>query len=269
MTTERDRLLDRRDVVARDIEELAQQVTDGEIDEATASQMMEAYRIELEALDQQLAATPTPSPTTPADPDQAAVEAGQVKTRSPRRILVGSLILIAALSAAVAFAARDTTPEEVTSAAPGGLAVDPASVSNEEMEAVVAANPEINAMRMALADRYFAAQEYGASLDHYLFIAENNPTPPEESKALARVGWTAYVTGLPEAAEQYVLSSLEVDPTNSEATLFLGFITLYGLEDAEAAIPQLEAALSIPGLPPDILSQVEQALVEARQGGTP
>ncbi len=267
MTTERQRISERREVVARDIEELGQQVSDGEVDEAVAEEMLRAYRSELAALDRELAEMPEEAKTVVVE---KTVPVSGPKTRSPRRVLVGSVILIVALSAAIAFAARDTSePEPAASAAPGGLTVDPASVSNEELEAVVAANPEINAMRMALADRYFAAEDYGSALDHYLFIAENDPTPAEESKSLARVGWMAYSTGLPEAAEQYVLSSLDVDPTNSEATLFLGFITLYGLEDAEAAIPRLEAALSIPGLPPNLLSQVEQALVEAREGVNP
>ncbi|MDH3307962.1 MAG: hypothetical protein OEO77_10640 [Acidimicrobiia bacterium] len=266
MTTEWRRLVERRDVVARDIEELAEQVVEGEVDADSAEDLLVAYRQELDSLNAELKDMPGEAKT----PASVASPLAQPKTRSPRRVLVGALILIIALSAAIAFAARDTTAEpELASSSPGALTVDPSSVSNEEMEAVVAANPNINAMRMALADRYFAAEEYGAALDHYLYIADNNPTPAEESKALARVGWTAYVTGLPEAAEQYVLSSLEVDPTNSEATLFLGFITLYGLEDAEAAIPQLEEALSIPGLPPDLLAQVEQALVDARQGVAP
>jgi tetratricopeptide (TPR) repeat protein len=149
------------------------------------------------------------------------------------------------------------------------LTVDPASVSSEELEAVVAANPNINGMRMALADRYFAAEDYGSALDHYLYIAENNPTADEESKVLARIGWMAYITDQPEAAEDYVLASLRIDPTNAEATLYLGFITLYGLGDAEGAIPQLEAALELPNLSPSVVSQVEAALEEARQGGTP
>lgn len=265
MTTERQRISERREVVARDIEELGQQVSDGEVDEAVAEEMLRAYRSELAALDGELADMPEEVESVV---DEAVPVTGP-KTRSPRRVLVGSVILIVALSAAIAFAARDTTQPEVASAAPGALTVDPASVSNEELEAVVAANPGINAMRMALADRYFAAEDYGSALDHYLFIAENDPTPAEESKSLARVGWMAYSTGLPEAAEQYVLSSLDIDPTNAEATLFLGFITLYGLEDAEAAIPRLEAALAIPGLPPNLLSQVEEALVDAREGINP
>jgi len=114
-----------------------------------------------------------------------------------------------------------------------------------------------------------SAEEYGSALDHYLYIAENNPTADEESKVLARIGWMAYITDQPEAAEDYVLASLRVDPANAEATLYLGFITMYGLGDVEGAIPQLEAALELPNLSPSVVSQVEAALEEARQGGTP
>lgn len=270
MISERSRLVQRRDVVRRDLEELAQQVADGEIDEATAAELNSSYARELEVLEAALKDLPEDLPEP--EPERAPVAVKRVsqqatKARSPRRVVIGSLIIVVALSAAIAFAARDATPDEPVAASPGGLTVDPTSVSNEQLEAVVAANPDVNAMRMALADRYFAAEDYGSALDHYLYIAENNPTPPEESKALARIGWMAYGTGLPEAAVEYVESSLAVDPTNDEATLFLGFILLYGVGDAQAAIPHLEEALQIPGLSADIVSQIQEALEDARAGG--
>lgn len=274
MTTERRRLIERRHLVVKDIEELALQVSEGEIDDVTYGALLGTYQNELDSLDAAIGELPEPAPEPkakkgPTAEPAPAEDAPTAPRRSPRRVLVGSIVLIAALSAAIAFAARDTSPEDTApvAASPGGLTVDPATVSNEELEAVVAANPDINAMREALADRYFAAEEYGSALDHYLYIAGNDPTPPEESRAFARLGWMAYATGLPEAAEEYVLSSLDVDPTNTEATLFLGFITLYGLEDAEKAIPQLEAALAIPDLREDIVSQVEAALEDARSRG--
>ena len=157
--------------------------------------------------------------------------------------------------------------DEPPSAAPGGLTVDPNSVSNDQLEDVVAQNPDINAMRMALADRYFEEENFSQALDHYLYIAENNPTPAEEGRALSRIGWMAYTTGQPETAEQYLQTSLTVDPTNAESKLFLGFVLLYGLEDAEAAIPWLEEVAEVPDLPPTLLAQVQDALDDARSGG--
>ncbi len=79
----------------------------------------------------------------------------------------------------------------------------------------------------------------------------------------------AYITDQAEAADQYLELALEANPNNSEAILYRGFVTLYGLEDPEAAIPQLEAALRLDNISDNVVSQIEQALADARSGGTP
>lgn len=259
MTTERDRLVERRDLVRRDLLELAAQQQAGEVGSATAERLRQRYGSELDALDAAIA--DLPAVTGEVHQEEQPEPVG----RSPWRMLVGSAIVIGALALIVALAVRETGSSDAGS--PGGLTVDPASVSNEEMEAVVAANPGVNGMRIALADRYFDAEDYGAALDHYLIVAQNDPTADEEAKALARVGWIAYRTNLPEAARDYVVASLEVDPTNAEAKLYIGFIHLYGLGDPDTAIPQLEAALEIPNLSANVILQIEDALDEARSGG--
>ncbi len=190
--------------------------------------------------------------------------------RSPVAIVLTALVIIGALTVAIIFAARDSTPDESGPVAgPGELSMDPGSVSNEQLEAVVAANPDIIGMRMALADRYFAGEEFGSALGHYLHIAENATDPADEARALARVGWMAFRTGLAQEAERYLVLSLDAAPGNSDAVLFRGYVTFYGLGDAEAAIPQLEAALDLPDLSPPERVQLETALEEARSGGTP
>lgn len=268
MTSERSRLTERREVVRRDLMELAVQQETGEMKPETAERLRRTYESEFDALSSAIAELPE----DPSEPFSSGRVAPEHETpRTSWRKVVGSVVIIGGLVAALALAANNAGSDgaQPIASSPGDLTVDPASVSNEEMEAVVAANPGINGMRMALADRYFAAEEYGDALDHYLIIAENDPTPDEESKALARIAWIAYRTGLAEAAEQYARSSLDVDPDNAEATLYLGFITLYGLEDAEAAIPQLEAALEIPNLSANVISQIEDALEDARGGSQP
>ncbi|MFC2177068.1 tetratricopeptide repeat protein [Actinomycetota bacterium] len=268
MSSERQRLVDRQNLVERDIEELAEQIAEGEVDETTGGQLMAGYEKELASINAALTELPKNERKPAAKamvttPDKEAPSEG----RSVRRIVVGSLVVIVALSGAIFFAARDTTPDDPgmsATAGPGDLTVDPDSVSNEQLEAVVAANPGIPAMRMALADRYFVTDQFPQALDHYLIVVDSNPTPEEETVVLARIGWIAHATGLPEAAEEYVMQSLAIDPNNSEAQLFLGFITFYGLDDPARAIPQFEAALQIDGLPAASVSQVEQALEEAR-----
>jgi tetratricopeptide (TPR) repeat protein len=266
VTSERSRLTERRDVVRRDLLELAAQRETGEVASDTAERLQRTYESELDALDSALAQL-AESIYEPSSSQQS-----ESKKESPRtswRTVTGSIVIIGGIAAVLAMAANNAENTQPVSASSGDLTVDPSSVSNEEMESVVAANPGINGMRMALADRYFAAEEYGAALDHYLIIAENDPTTDEESKALARLAWIAYQTGLDDAAEEFARSSLDVDPNNAEAKLYIGFITLYGLGDAEAAIPQLEAALEIPNLSAGAISQIEQALDEARGGGSP
>jgi tetratricopeptide (TPR) repeat protein len=269
VTSERDRLLERRDLVRRDLLELTEQQEIGEVAVDTAERLRRTYESELETLDSALGQLPDPATdrSTALDP-----EGEEEPARPPSwRKVAGSVLVIGALVTAILVAAQNVSSEadQAIGMSPGQLTVDPASVSNEELEAVVAANPNINGMRMALADRYFAAEEYGKALDHYLIIAENQPTPSEEGKVLARIGWIAYRTGLPESAEQYVSRSLAVDPANAEARLYIGFITFYGLGDTETAIPQLEAALEIPNLSSNVISQIEAALDEARAGATP
>lgn len=268
MSSETERLEERRDLVRRDLAELAVQTETGEIDPDTAERLRRTYESELDELDTAVGRLPEerpdPSDDAPSDPELEP-------PRPARRRVVGSIVIIAALAGAVAAAAVSTERDSggPLGASPGELTVDPASVSNEELEAVVAANPTVIGMRMALADRYFAAEEYASALDHYLVVAESATIPTDEGKALARIGWIAYRTGLAEAADQYVRSSLEVDPNNAEAMLYMGFITFYGLGDAEAAIPLLEAALEIPNLSANVISQIEDALAEARAGGSP
>ncbi len=266
--TDRKHLEERREIAIRDLTELAEQVEAGEIDEATADTLRANYQSEVDAVEAEIGALPASSKKKAAE---AITQPAGPQTRSTRRAVIGSVLVIAALSVAIFLAAGEIDSSPATtasgSAAPGALTVDPDTVSNEQLEEVVAQNPTINAMRMSLADRYFEEENYGKALDHYLTIAENNPTPAEEGRALTRIGWMAYTTGQPEAAEQYLQTSLTVDPTNDETKLFLGFVLLYGLEDPDGALPWLEEVAEIPELPPSIVSQVEAAIAEARNGG--
>lgn len=277
MTTERTELVERRELVKRDLEELGTQVEEGEVTAATAERLRSAYLAELDSLDHAIRDLPAPEAASARERRPEARSKGNGEDgpsaggRSPKAIIVGSLVIVAILSVVIAFAARDSSPREQEGAevGTGELTIDPDSVSNEQLEEVVAANPGIIGMRMALADRYFDAEEYGSALDHYLHIADNATDPTDESKALARIGWMAYITGLPQEADRYVAASLRVDPANAEGVLYRGFVTLYGLGDAAAAIPELESALQLSNLSANVVSQIETALDEAREATTP
>jgi len=253
----RARLTERRDLIARDIQELADQVDAGEIDEATAQELRARYEQDLAEAEAQLNELPTESSTT----EEATVEEPQ-QGRSTKRILVGAGILVAAFTVVLVLviSSTQTSPPASNAASP----INPSSAELQQMEAAVAANPDIIEMRIALADQYFEANDFSNALNQYLAVLDKDPTDAEASHTLGRVGWLAYVTGQNEAAVQYIDQALKRDPTNLEATLFLGIVDLYGLEDPESAIPLLEKVLAEPSLPPQLRADIETALEEAK-----
>lgn len=277
MSSEYQRLIDRRDLVERDIEELSEQIAEGEVDETTGSQLMEGYQHELSAVTAALAKLPKPSKAKPGPapkpktrPAAKAKQAGglePVTGRSVQRVVVGSVLVATAVVVAVFLVARSTTPDDPggsATAGPGDLTVDPNAVTNEQLEAVVAENPGIPAMRLALANRYFRAGEFPQAMDHYRVVADSDPAPADETLILARMGWIEHNIGLHDVAAEHVAESLAIDPANLEAQLYQGFITLNGLNDPAQAIPQLELALQIPGLSESVIADLERAIEDAR-----
>ncbi len=255
----RARLTERRDLIARDIEELADQVDSGEIDEETATRLRAAYEEDLAEAEAHLQELPAASEIAT---DYQADEADETTGVSKKRILWGAGILVAAFTVVlVVLVSSAQTPSSTGAAAP---AIDPSTATFEQMEAAVAANPNIIGMRIALADQYFETNDFSNALNHYLTVLDQSPSDDEASHVLGRVGWLAYVTGQSDAAIQYIDQALERDPSNLEATLFLGIVDLYGLEDPESAIPLLEQVLAEPNLPEQLRTDVESALQEAK-----
>ncbi len=253
----RARLTERRDLIARDIQELADQVDVGEIDEATAQELRARYEQDLAEAEAQL----NELPTEPSATEETPVEAPE-QGRSTKRILVGAGILVAAFTVVLVLVISSTqTAPPISGAAPLTNSSNP---EIQQMEAAVAANPDIIEMRIALADQYFEANDFSNALNQYLAVLDKDPTDAEASHTLGRVGWLAYVTGQNEAAVQYIDQALKRDHTNLEATLFLGIVDLYGLEDPESAIPLLEQVLAEPNLPSQLRADIEKALEEAK-----
>lgn len=249
---DRQRLEERRSHGLRDLDELAGQVAAGEVDEGAADVLRAGYLAELGAIEQALQAS------TPVPPGEE---------RSSRRALMGALILIGAFTLMIVFASnalrQDSQPAESADVGSAGP-IDNATL--EQMEEVLAANPDLSAMRVALADVYFGQGEYLAALNHYVVLASTDLAPEVESEVLGRIGWMAYLTGQNEAAVGYLTSSLEVDPDHAEGKLFLGFVRLYGMKDPDGAIPLLEEVLEDPNAPPATRVEVEAALADARAG---
>lgn len=183
--------------------------------------------------------------------------------RSPRRALVGAGLAALAGGAVLVMATQAVVERPaggfVTGNDPGGR--DLSEVTNQEMEEVVAANPDLVGMRLALADRYFLAGEFSPAVDHYLEVLQRRPNEPE---ALSRVGWMAYLSSEPETAAGYLERALEAAPDYPEATWFLANVRLYGLDDPQGALPLLESLARLPDLSSEVREQVVAMLEEAR-----
>jgi tetratricopeptide (TPR) repeat protein len=267
---ERARLTERRDLITNDIEELAAQVDAGEIDADTAADLRSRYIQDLAEVEAQIAelpkedaavtqqavkasSKPSSAPTEP--PTQHATMQGW----SPKRVIIGGVILVVAftvvLVTVIAAANRSTTTTTVAAAADDTLA---------QMEAAVAANPDLVAMRLALADQYLSVQNFTAAKTHYETVVESpDATETQASHALSMLGYLSYATGQPDQALDYEDQALEVDPTNLEATLIKGITYLYGLEDAASALPLLEEVMTDPELPDDMRTQIQAAIDDA------
>jgi tetratricopeptide (TPR) repeat protein len=252
----------------RDLEELTEQVEAGEIDEPTAARLGAGYRAELERAEQLLAGREQPVRSEP--PDKKPSGGIETKRRStvgsPRNVLIGMLAVMVVLTVVIVIAGRSGDDDGAAAAPPTteapeiGTSGDPLA----DMEAAVAAHPESNEMRLALAGMYFDVGQYLPAMEHYVAVLESDPAPDEESVALARVGWMAYVTDQPATAVEYLNASLAIDPGYGEAKLFLGVVLLYGMEDPASAIPVLEEVLEFPDLPEQLRPDVENMLTEAR-----
>lgn len=257
--------------VRRDLDELAEQVAAGEIDEDTATGLASTYRRELAELETAIAGRD-------GDTGEGEPEEGEPGARSPRRLLMGAALLVGALAVTVgvvgSFAQqRDDGPLEGVAA--GQMDLD--SVSNETMEAVIASyrdDPDpvvaeqLPRMELALAERYFAEQAYDRAFEHYGQIIENPRSSPDvAARSLARVGWIVWVlNGETQLALSTIDRSLELVPSDPETLYAKGQIVWCGAGEPASAADLFEQVLATDRLPDEVVAQVEDDLELARAG---
>jgi cytochrome c-type biogenesis protein CcmH len=138
---------------------------------------------------------------------------------------------------------------------------DLSKVSDAELEAVVAANPGVHGMRLALAHRYFDRRDYRRALEHYKVVIAQAPDP----EAFSHVGWITFVVAKrPDLATKLLERSLERRPDDPEALWFLGNVQLSGLNDARAAVATLTRLQALPSLEEADQREIERLLGKAR-----
>lgn len=182
-----------------------------------------------------------------------------------KRATVGGLILIAAASITIAVVGqnRQTRADDTTT-------IDPDTVSNETLEAVIAANlddPAILGMRLALANRYFEDGNYMAAFPHYEAVIGGDPTPLQAGAALTRLAWMVYDgNGETDIALGLFDRALEAVPEDPFTLYLKGRVHWCGEGDTTTAITLFERVLGADGLDADVRSQVASDLAAAERG---
>jgi cytochrome c-type biogenesis protein CcmH/NrfG len=136
--------------------------------------------------------------------------------------------------------------------------LDLSTVTNEEMETVVAANPDIFAMRLALARRYVEAGEFSNALGHYMYVLERETDP----EALMYVGWMTYLSGDATTGAGLLEESLAIRPDHPLAQWFLANVLFHGTEDPQNAEPLLQAVIDSETAPAEIVEEAQRMLQE-------
>ncbi len=143
------------------------------------------------------------------------------------------------------------------------LTVDPNTVSDEQLEDVVAENPGIVPMRLALVERHLEAGDVEQAHVHTAIAVDLDTAPVDHQRALKFHGWTTALLGDAQAGADLLESSLLLAPEDRDAKWFLANVRLHGLGQTEAAIGILEELLESP-MDDAQRALITDALAEAR-----
>ncbi len=258
----------------QDLDELAGQLAEGEIDPATAELLRAVYRRELEEAETAIA--------TAADDEEKSTG-----FRVSRRLVAVLAVVVMAAAVAVSVGGffRIRAPGAPITGGFEGVArfgfdqgadggFDPSAYSDEALEAVVAANadnPEIAGMRIALADRYFSRGDYQAAFPHYQAVLEVDPPPPPVllGTALSRLGWMTYQgNGEFDLALGLFDRALQLRPGDPYPTYLKALVLWCGAGETDQAVRLLRDVLASGGIAQEVRATVEADLASAA-GGEP
>ena len=123
--------------------------------------------------------------------------------------------------------------------------VDLSSVPNEELERVVAENPDIVPMRLRLVERYLRANELANAQLHAEEAVVRATTIEDRARAQRYLGWTTALLGDPEQGEGLIVQSLALDPSNRDGLYFLARVRFELLDDPDGALEPLEILVAM------------------------
>lgn len=271
MNEERRDLEHRRDHALRDLVELDRQVRDGELSLDVETQLRRAYEHEAAT-----AITELDRLTKPEDHNSA--EDPTLADRIPRGRLHPRWVLYGLGTLALASAGillpnyildrpdggfvtgnealqQPAEADDGTSSRPPTAGRDLTKVTDQELEAVVEANPEVTGMRLALADRYNEKGRYDLAVVHYGKVLEEEP---DNAEAQAGLGWLMLQLNEPVEAARLVDGALATDALSPEALWVKANIRLYGFDDAEGALEVLDTMSGLRDLSSEVRGQLEE-----------
>ena len=118
---------------------------------------------------------------------------------------------------------------------PAGQQRDLSQVTNEEMEEVVAANPGVVAMRLALVERYLDDGDLAKANEHAAEALRHDPSPADRQRAEVYLGWTSALLGDGAEGERLLRAAVERDPADRNARWYLANVLADRGEPDEAA----------------------------------
>jgi cytochrome c-type biogenesis protein CcmH/NrfF len=256
---ERRKIEDQLGQIELDLADLDTQVADGEIDDATRFDLAAAYEAEAAPLRARLAVLDRPEPAGEDNEEQAPTPRSGP---DPRRALLGAAGLLAGIAVVSFTLVRMADDGAEAIEVPTPPPIDLSNVTVEELENVVARNPDIIGMRLALAQLYMQQGDVQNAVVHFGEVLERERNP----EALAWLGYISFQVDEIDTARNYLDEALELRPDYPQAEWWLANLLFYGYEAPEEAVPHLEAVLAATDLPDDVRIQAQEMLADA--GGT-
>lgn len=167
----------------------------------------------------------------------AVISLLEPSTRRTRLTYASAALGTAALGAMVVLGVvqRDPPPQAAPPLTTVAESRDLAQVGNDEMEAVVAENPTVVGMRLALAQRYLEAGDLENAYRHTTIAIDLPATDQEYEHSLRLHGWITALRGAPDSGAGYLRAALALSPDDRDALWYLARVQFSGLGDPATA----------------------------------
>ncbi|WP_439659448.1 hypothetical protein ACSHWB_44940 [Lentzea sp. HUAS TT2] len=202
MSGEVERTEQQRDQALRDIVDLERQVEEGEIPPAVAQRLRDEYEAVAAAAIRRLE-----SPT--------ARRPRAEKRRGP--VVAYVVAAVVALFAVVVLLPDQLGERPEGGAVSGNEVLQPPSrdlsaVTDDELEQVIAANPGVAGMRLALVRRYVGAGSYEKAAAHLQILLQRQTDGPDRANAMSVVDDVLRRDGIPVAVRDRFTALKEAGP---------------------------------------------------------